>query len=181
MIKILAFGNSLIAGYGLPKRTSFADQLQNRLNTQGIDTWVINAGLSGDTSIGGCYRIDEHLKTSPDLVIVEFGTNDLLLGYDPDEILENLELIIQKCLSKGSEVLLAGIRIPIRLPQDYAERFYAIYPELAHKYQIALYPDFLAGIGSNQEMSLADGLHPNVRGVAFMVDNFLPYLMNIVI
>ncbi len=180
MIKILALGDSLTAGYGLPKDKSFVDQLRKRLKLQGIEASIVNAGISGDTSIGGRYRIDEHLKDDFDLVIVEFGANDALLGYDPDEISKNLEIIIQKCLSKGIQVLLAGIHLPIRLPKDYEDKFYAIYPELSRTYQISLYPDFLAGLGDNPETTLSDRLHPNVKGVARMVDKFVPYLLDII-
>ncbi|SDB60943.1 acyl-CoA thioesterase-1 [Desulfonatronum thiosulfatophilum] len=174
MITILALGDSLTAGYGLLPEDSFASRLERALGDEGRDVAVINGGVSGDTAHDGLYRLDPLLERNPDLVIVEFGANDIYQRLPEDEVMDNLEMIIDKCRAIGAEVLLTGV-LSLRDPdQEYNTRFHDIYQELSRTKQIPLVPDFIPGIPGNPDLTLPDGIHPNVAGVDVIVDNILP-------
>jgi len=171
---ILAFGDSLTAGYNLPPSKSFAAQLEQRLLDQGHRVRVTNAGLSGDTTSGGRARLGWSLQDRPDLVILELGANDGLRGLDPTVMRENLEAMIKECRQAEAGIILAGMRAPVNWGEAYRQEFERVFPELAEKHQLPLYPFFLDGVIGNQAMLLDDGLHPNAEGVRRIVDGILP-------
>ena len=174
---ILAFGDSLTAGYGLPASQSFAAQLEKKLQDSGRSVRVTNAGLSGDTTSGGLARLDWSLQDKPDLVVLELGANDGLRGLDPVRMRANLEAMIERCQKAGSRVILAGMRAPVNWGEAYRKEFDTVFPELARKYGLTLYPFFLQEVISNQDLLLDDGLHPNASGVTRIVDGILPLIL----
>ena len=174
---ILAFGDSLTAGYGLPASQSFATQLEKKLQDSGRSVRVTNAGLSGDTTGGGLARLDWSLQDKPDLVVLELGANDGLRGLDPVRMRANLEAMIERCQKAGSRVILAGMRAPVNWGEAYRTEFDKVFPELARKYGLTLYPFFLQEVISNQSLLLDDGLHPNALGVTRIVDGILPLIL----
>jgi acyl-CoA thioesterase-1 len=176
-LRILAFGDSLMAGYGLPQEDGFVPQLQQALTKMGRDVQVINGGVSGDTTAGGVARLDWMLADKPDVVILELGANDALRGLPPAEARKNLETIILRLKATGARILLAGMLAPRNLGADYAKEFDAIYPELAKAHGLALYPFFLEGVATRPELNQGDGLHPTKEGVAVIVENILPSLV----
>jgi len=178
--KILTFGDSLTAGYGLPKNESFPAMLQAALRARGIAATVIDGGVSGDTTAGGRARLDWSLAANPDFVIVELGANDALRGLDPAATEANLDAILTRLKQRGLPVLLAGMLAPPNLGEDYGKRFNALYPRLADRHKVALYPFFLDGVAMQAALNQGDGLHPNARGVAAIVDRITPYVMRLV-
>jgi len=174
---ILAFGDSLTAGYGLPASQSFAAQLEKKLQDSGRSVRVTNAGLSGDTTSGGLARLEWSLQDKPDLVVLELGANDGLRGLDPVRMRANLEAMIERCQKAGSRVILAGMRAPVNWGETYRKEFDKVFPELARKYGLPLYPFFLQEVISNQGLLLDDGLHPNASGVTRIVDGILPLIL----
>lgn len=175
-VRILAFGDSLTAGYGLPEGDGFVPQLQQALEKMGREVTVINGGLSGDTTAGGLSRLDWMLAEKPDAVILELGANDMLRGLSPDEARANLDATIGRIKASGAKLLLAGMLAPHNLGADYQARFDAIYPDLAKAHGVALYPFFLEGVAARPELNQQDGLHPTKEGVAVIVGNILPYV-----
>ena len=175
-LRILALGSSLTQGYGLPPGTEFPAVLQARLRKAGIDATVINAGVSGDTSAGGLARLDWSLADHPDAAIVELGSNDALRGLPPSETKKNLSAILTKLKAAHIPVLLCGMKAPRNLGPDYARQFDPIYPALAKKYHVLLYPFFLDGVVVNPKLNQADGIHPNPKGVRIIVARMLPYV-----
>ncbi len=173
---ILALGDSLTAGYGLTQQDSFPARLQAALRAAGVDARVVNAGVSGDTSAGALRRVDWLMAQKPDLVIVEFGGNDGLRGLDPAETLRNLEGVIVKVRRHGARVLLAGMLAPPNLGRDYGAAFNAVFPELAKRHKVDFYPFFLDGVAAKPALNLADGIHPNAKGVSVIVERILPYV-----
>jgi acyl-CoA thioesterase I len=173
-ITILAFGDSLTAGFGVQLNESFPAQLQMALQAKGHKVQVINAGVSGDTTAGGLMRLDWSLQPKPDGVILELGANDALRGVDPNVPRTNLDTILATLKSKGVEVLFAGMKAPNNWGPEYVKGFNAIYPELAAKYGVALYPFFLEGVALDQRLVQPDGLHPTPAGVAAIVKRMLP-------
>jgi acyl-CoA thioesterase I len=173
-VRIIAFGDSLTAGYLLPEKASFAAVLEAELRKQGRNATVVNGGVSGDTSTGGLARLDWTLGDGADMAIVELGANDMLRGVDPDVTEKALSGIIEKLQARKVKVLLAGMRASPSLGQTYVARFDAIYPALAKKYDVPLYPFFLDGMVDDPAQKLQDGLHPNVRGVETIVARILP-------
>jgi acyl-CoA thioesterase-1 len=174
---IVALGDSLTAGYGLPQKDAFAARLDAALDAAGIKARVVNAGVSGDTSAGGLARIDWLLAEKPDLVIVELGANDALRGLDPEETRRNLGAIIDRIKQAGARVLLAGMRAPPNMGRDYTAEFDRIFPDLAKQHKVPLYPFFLDGVAADPALNQADGIHPNAKGVAVIVDKILPPLI----
>lgn len=175
---ILAFGDSLTAGYGLPQGDSFPAQLSRALSDAGHPARVINAGVSGDTSAGGASRIDWALAEKPDLVIVELGANDGLRGFEPAQTRKNLDVILEKSLASGAQVLFTGMLAPRNLGKDYAAEFDAVFPDLAEKYPDAIYyPFFLDGVAADPALNQGDGIHPNADGVAVIVDRIMPFVL----
>ncbi len=175
---ILAFGDSLTAGYGLSQADSFPAQLSRALAAAGHPATVINAGVSGDTSAGGANRIDWALADEPDLVILELGANDGLRGFEPSQTRKNLDVILQKSLASGANVLFTGMLAPRNLGTEYGEEFDAVFPDLAEKYPDAVfYPFFLEGVAADPGLNQDDGIHPNADGVAVIVDRILPAVL----
>jgi acyl-CoA thioesterase-1 len=171
---ILDFGDSLTAGYGLPAGQAFPARLQAWLDQQGIATRVVNAGVSGDTTAGGLARLDWALADKPDLVILALGANDALRGIDPSTVRENLDKMIEKIEVSGAKLLLLGMLAPPNWGEDYKHAFDQIFPELARTHHLPLYPFFLEGVAMKPELNQPDGLHPNERGVAVLVDRIAP-------
>jgi len=173
-VKILALGDSLTAGYGLPQGEGFTEQLQQALRDRGHDVFVINGGVSGDTTAGGLARLDWALADAPDMVIVELGANDALRAIDPAASRANLDAILAELQARQIPALLAGMIAPRNLGKDYVAAFDGMYPELAARYQVPLYPFFLEGVAAEPEFNQADGIHPNAEGVAVIVAGILP-------
>ncbi|MBZ9893226.1 arylesterase [Mesorhizobium sp. BR1-1-6] len=172
--KIVGFGDSLMAGFGLGPDEGFTDRLQAALRARGRDVTVANAGVSGDTSSGGLARLDWSVPDGTQLVILELGANDMLRGVSPDITRKNLDTMLAKLKQRKIAVLLAGMRAAPNLGADYQNAFDAIFPELAAKYGVTLYPFFLDGVAGRSALQLEDGLHPNAKGVAQMVERILP-------
>lgn len=173
-IRILTFGDSLTAGYGLREKDSFPAKLQTALRREGFKVDVLNGGVSGDTTTSGRARLEWALIDKPHLVIVELGANDGLRGVDPEVTRANLAAILNTLSTKGISVLLAGMYAPPNLGADYADRFDAIFPQLAQTYSVDLYPFFLEGVATDPNLNLDDGIHPNRAGVSVIVNNILP-------
>ena len=178
-VRILALGDSLTAGYGLTEADSFPSQLQTALNARGYGVAMINGGVSGDTTAGGLARLEWALADKPDLVIVALGANDGLRGIDPETTRANLAAILEQLQQRKLPALLVGMLAPPNLGQGYGDRFNAIYPELAEHYQLSLYPFFLDGVATEPDLNQADGIHPNARGVAVIVERMTPYLIRL--
>ncbi|MCG7629207.1 arylesterase [Epibacterium sp. MM17-32] len=187
-IRLTAFGDSLVQGYGLAQEDGFVPQLEAWLRDQGHAVSVSNAGVSGDTTTGGAARIDWSLADDPDGVIVLLGGNDLLRGLPPQETRANLAQIITASRSAGAEVLLIGMQAPGNYGADYKEDFDRIYPELAAAHDVVLHPSAFAGIMSETdgdpsriaEFLQADGIHPNARGVALNVAALGPKVLDLI-
>lgn len=173
-IRIVAFGDSLTAGYLLPPSAAFPAQLQVALQAKGYKVEVMNAGVSGDTTGGGLERLDWVFEDGADGVILELGANDALRGTEPAVVRENLDKILTVLQSKGSEVLIAGMRAPTNWGADYKANFDKIFPDLAAKHSAALYPYFLEGVSIDPAYIMPDGLHPTAKGVAEIVKRILP-------
>jgi len=173
-LRIVAFGDSLTAGYLLPPAASFPAQLEKALKAKGHNVNVINAGVSGDTTAAGLERFDWAFGEAFDAAIVELGANDALRGLPPAEARRNLDEILTRLAQKGAPVLLAGMAAPRNWGPDYVKEFDAIFPALAQKHDALLYPFFLDGVAMDGSLNLQDGLHPNERGVAQIVTRILP-------
>ena len=173
-IVILAFGDSLTAGYLLPPDKSFPAQLQAALTAKGYKARVINSGVSGDTAADGLARLDWSLGEKADAAIVEFGGNDALRGGEPKALEKSLDRILGAFQAKGIELLLAGMEAPRNWGKDYDDAFRAVYPPLAAKYNAVFYPFFLTGVAANPSLNLADGLHPTPEGAGVIVRNIMP-------
>jgi acyl-CoA thioesterase-1 len=171
---IVGFGDSLMAGFSLGPGQGFTDRLQAALKAKGHDVSVANAGVSGDTSSGGLARLDWSVPDGTRLVILELGANDMLRGVSPDIPEKNLDTMLAKLKARKIPVLLAGMRAAPNLGADYQKTFDAIYPKLAAKYAVPLYPFFLDGVAGHPDLQLEDGLHPNPKGVDVMVERILP-------
>jgi acyl-CoA thioesterase-1 len=171
---VVGFGDSLMAGFGLGPGEGFTDKLQAALRAKGLDVSVANAGVSGDTSSGGLSRLDWSVPDGTKLVILELGANDMLRGVSPSITEKNLDDMLAKLKARNIAVLLAGMRAAPNLGADYQSAFDAIYPKLAGKYDVPLYPFFLDGVAGESGFQLEDGLHPNPKGVDRMVERILP-------
>ena len=177
---ILDFGDSLTAGYGLAPEQAFPAQLEAALRWQGIEVRVVNGGVSGDTTAGGLARLDWALADKPDLVILALGANDALRGIDPATVRGNLDKMIRKIEASGARVLLLGMLAPPNWGADYKSAFDRIFPELAKVHDVPLYSFFLEGVAMKPELNQPDGLHPNERGVAVLVDRLAPVVARLV-
>jgi acyl-CoA thioesterase I len=171
---IVAFGDSLTAGLGLPEKESFPAQLEKALQARGQEVKVVNAGVSGDTVAAGLARFDWAMPGDASAVIIELGANDALQGLDPAATKATLEQIITKMQARGLPILLAGMEAPRNLGKDYVEQFRAIYQDLAKRYDLVFYPFFLDGVVLDDKYMQDDGLHPNAQGVARIVELMLP-------
>jgi acyl-CoA thioesterase-1 len=175
-VKILAFGDSLTAGYGLTEPESLTAQLGEALTKMGRAAVVINGGVSGDTSAGGVSRLDWALADKPQVMILALGGNDMLRALDPVSTKANLEAIIAKAQQAGVEIILAGMLAPPNLGADYKTAFDALYPELAKAHDLLFLPFLLQDVAQDSALNQADGLHPNGKGVAVMVRHLLPLI-----
>ena len=165
---VLAFGDSLTAGFGLDQGLGFAPQLQATLRRHGIAATVVDGGVSGDTSEAGKARLGwtlDGLERKPDLVILELGANDMLRGLDPALTERNLDVMLAELKRRDIPVLFAGMRAAPNLDPAYVARFDAIYPALASRHGVATYPFFLDGVAAEKGMQQADGMHPTFGGV----------------
>ncbi|WP_248306285.1 arylesterase [Devosia oryzisoli] len=178
--RILLYGDSLLAGLGLPADQSFMGQLQAAMNARGVDADLVNASVSGDTTAGGLARLDWTLADRPDAVILGLGANDMLQGRPPAKARANLEAIMARLDELDVPVLLLGMKANRGLGGDYVEQFDAIYPELAQEHGALLYPFFLEGVALNPELNQPDGLHPNADGVAVIVAGLMPAVKELV-
>lgn len=178
--RLLAFGDSLTSGWGLAARDAFPAQLERALHAAGRkNVRVIASGVAGDTSAGGRARLAWSLADRPDAAIVELGANDGLRGIDPTSTYGNLDAILVELKRRGIPVLLAGMYAPPNLGSEYGEAFNAIYPRLAERHGVVLYPFFLEGVAVEPALNQPDGIHPNGDGVAVIVERILPYVMRV--
>lgn len=175
-VRIVGFGDSLMAGYQLAPGESFPEKLETALKARGHDVVIANAGVSGDTSSGGLSRLDWSVPDGTALVILELGANDMLRGIRPDVTEKNLVAMIERLKERGIGVVLAGMMAAPNLGADYAGQFNPLYPRLAETYGLPFYPFFLDGVAAEPGLLLADGMHPNAEGVDRMVERFLPLI-----
>jgi acyl-CoA thioesterase-1 len=174
---VVAFGDSLFAGYGLAQDEGFAPALQRALEAQGLKAQVVNAGVSGETTAGGRERLAftlDGLPRQPDLVIVGLGGNDMLRGLDPAQTRANLDAILTELKARGIATMLTGMLVSPNMGPDYAAAFNPIYPDLAKKFDLPLYPFFLRGVVGRRDLQLPDGIHPNAQGIQSVVQRIAP-------
>jgi acyl-CoA thioesterase I len=179
-VRIIAFGDSLTAGYGLPSNNAFPVRLEAALKARGHNVAVVNAGVSGDTTAGGLSRVDWAIPDDADAVIVELGANDALRGLDPAVARKNLDAIITRIKAKGADVLLTGMRAPRNLGPEYTSAFDRIFPQLAKQHDTLFYPFFLEGVVLDAALNLNDGMHPNAKGIDIIVERILPHVEELV-
>ncbi|HWV43105.1 arylesterase [Pseudorhodoplanes sp.] len=173
-LKIVAFGDSLTAGYGLPAQDAFPAKLQAALKAKGHNVEIENAGVSGDTASGGLSRLDWSIPDGTDAVIVELGANDMLRGVDPQVTRQALDEILARLTARNIAVLFCGMRAAPNMGADFARAFESIFAELAKKYDVIFYPFFLDGVAAQAKLALRDGVHPNAAGVDIIVANIVP-------
>jgi acyl-CoA thioesterase-1 len=179
-VHVLAFGDSLTAGYGLPRDQGFAPQLEDVLRRNGVRAFVTNAGVSGSTAGNGRARIRwtlDGLKTKPDLAILALGANDMLRGISPSQTRADLEAILAEFERRGIPVVMAGMLAAPNLGPRYVAEFNSIFRDLARRHDAPLYPFFLAGVAGNRAMTLPDGVHPNFQGIKRMVSGIAPTVL----
>jgi acyl-CoA thioesterase-1 len=171
---IVALGDSLTSGLGLPESEAFPARLEEALRARGQKVKVVNAGVSGDIAAAGLARLDWSMPEDASAVILEFGANDALQGLDPAATKAALEKIITHIQAKNLPILLAGMEAPRNMGKDYVEAFSAIYPDLAQRYGVLFYPFFLDGVALDEKLTFSDGMHPNAQGVAKIVEGIMP-------
>jgi len=176
--RIAVLGDSLTAGYGVARDDAFPVRLEAALADRGFDCEVLNAGVSGDTSAGGASRIGWVLAEDPTHLIVELGGNDALRGLPVDQLEANLRSVIETAKAEDVPLLLAGMKAPPNMGSDYGDAFEAVYRRLADEYDLAFYPFFLEGAAGHPDLMLDDGIHPNAEGVAVIVENILPVVVD---
>ena len=170
--KIVAFGDSLTAGFGLTERESYPYLLQEKLNADGYNYEVVNAGISGDTSLGGLERIDWVLEQEGvEIIVLELGANDLLRGLPVAKMKANLGQIIRKAKAKNVKVLLCGMLAPPTMGAEYQRAYSNAFPDLATEHRVAYLPFLLENVALKKELNQADGIHPNVEGTRIMMAN----------
>ena len=179
-VVIVAFGDSLVAGYQLAPGDSFPAQLEDSLREEGVNARVINAGVSGDTTADALARLDWALPDDADAVIVELGANDALRGFDLDETRQALDEILAELKERNLPVLLAGMEAPRNYGEDYSQRFRVMFAELAEKHDVLFYPFFLEGVAMNPELNQPDGIHPTAEGVAVIVENIMSNVQQLI-
>lgn len=173
-IVLLAYGDSLTAGYQLRPEQAFPVQLERALKARGHNVRVINGGVSGDTASDGLQRAEWTLAEKADAVILELGANDALRGIDPAETEKALDQLVAMFQSRGMEVLVAGMEAPRNMGQDYAAAFKTVFERLQRKYNTLFYPFFLEGVALRPELNQPDGIHPTAEGVKIIVNSILP-------
>lgn len=176
--KIIFFGDSLTAGYGLTMEDAFPYLIQQKIDSLGLPYEVINAGLSGETTAGGANRIDWILKTNPAIFILELGGNDGLRGLSPVETKKNLEGMIEKVRKRNPDavILLAGMQMFPNMGQDYVAEFKGTFPKVAKEKKVKLIPFLLEGVGGDEALNQADGIHPNVKGHKIVAETVWSYI-----
>ncbi len=179
-LHIVALGDSLTAGLGLPQKDAFVPRLQAALAEKGVSADVTNAGVSGDTAADGLARLDWSVAPDTDAVIVELGANDMLRGIRPETTRAALDAILQRLTARHIAILLCGMRAAPNMGADYARDFERIYPELAAKYGAILYPFFLDGVAADLTLIQPDGMHPNAAGVGVIVERMLPKVLQLI-
>lgn len=173
---IVAFGDSLTAGFGVPAEQTYPARLGERLRREGYDYKVVNAGVSGDTTAGGLRRVDWALRLKPEIVIVELGVNDAFRGQKLSAVRANLEQIVARFQGAGARVLLAGMRLPPNYGTRYADDFHRLFGEVARARNVPYIPFFLEGVGAVTHLNQPDGIHPTADGYAIVVDHLWPFL-----
>ena len=179
-LKIVVFGDSLTAGYGLERSQGFVPQLQVKLLAEGYDVELINAGVSGDTTSGGRSRLDWSVGPEADGVILELGGNDMLRGLPVKSTRENLDAMMTKLTERKLPVLITGMLASPNMGKEYGKEFNAIYPHLAKKYGTLFYPFFLEGVAGDGSLNQPDGMHPTNEGVAIIVENIFPSVKELI-
>jgi acyl-CoA thioesterase-1 len=174
---IVAFGDSLTAGYGVAPEQSYPALLAERLRREGYTYRVVNAGVSGDTTAGGLRRVDWALRLRPEIVILELGVNDALRGQSLASVRANLEQLVARFQAGGARVLVAGMRLPPNYGTRYAEDFHRLFGEVARARNAPYMPFFLDGVGAVPRLNLPDGIHPTAEGYAIVVDRLWPHLL----
>jgi acyl-CoA thioesterase-1 len=180
LVRIVVLGDSLIAGHGLPADATFPAKLEKALKAKGLAVEVVNAGVSGDTASGGLARLDWSVPNGTDAVILELGANDMLRGVDPKITRKALAEIVRRLSERRIAVLIAGMRAAPNLGTDYVRDFEAIYPELAAKHDLLLYPFFLEGVATVSKLNQRDGIHPTAAGIDTIVTRILPKVEELV-
>lgn len=173
-LQIVAFGDSLMAGYQLPAPDAYPAKLEKALKAAGHDVVVMNGAVSGDTTADGLARLDWTIPEGTHAVLLELGANDALRGVDPAETRRNLDAMVVRLKERGIAVMLMGMLAPPNMGDGYAKTFNSIFPELAEKHGVPLYPFFLDGVITESTLKLEDGMHPNAKGVDRMVKKTLP-------
>jgi acyl-CoA thioesterase I len=173
-LKIIAFGDSLTAGYGLPANEAFPAKLQQALAGKGINVDIVNAGVSGDTTSGGLARLDWSVPSDADAVILELGANDAMRGVDPAITRKALDEMLQHLKQRGIPVLLCGMYAPPNMGDEFEQAYRDMYPALAQRYGALLYPFFLDQVAGRAELNQADSIHPTAKGVDRVVEGILP-------
>ncbi|MFG1401348.1 arylesterase [Xanthobacter sediminis] len=173
-VRVVALGDSLTAGYGVGPKEAFPVQLEAALRARGHDVAIENAGVSGETATQGLARLDWSVPQGTDAVIVALGANDMLRGLPPKVTRAALTQIVERLKARGIRVLVAGMRAAPNLGAAYAGQFDPIFPEVAGAQGVLLYPFFLEGVAGDPALNQKDGLHPNPKGVAVMVEGILP-------
>lgn len=179
-VRIVAFGDSLTAGFDLRPSSAFPAQLEKVLKGKGRNVVIENAGVSGDTTAGGLGRLAWSIPDGTDAVILQLGANDALRGIEPSATRNNLDKIITELKSRHIEILFAGMIAPANWGDGYQEKFDAIFPELAKKHEVLLYPFFLEGVVFDRKFSQSDGIHPTDKGIAEIVQRILPSVEQLV-
>ena len=176
-IKIMLYGDSLMAGYGLTQNENLSSVLPSKFNLAESQLQIINASVSGNTSSNGLARLDWSLEDKPNIVILCLGANDMLRGIDPKLTKQNLNQIIEKMIQNGSKVILAGMRSPESMGQNYQQEFDLIYQELAEEHEVIFMPFLLEGVALEKDYLQSDYKHPNALGVNIMASNLYPYIL----
>jgi len=174
---VVAFGDSLYAGYRLAPNEGLAPQLQAALKGDGINARVHNAGVSGDTTAAGKSRLSfvlDNLERKPDLMVLGLGGNDMLRGIKPEETRANMVAMLDELKKRDIPVILTGMLAAPNLGQDYASTFNGLFPQLAKQYNASLYPFFLDGVVTDKALMLSDNIHPNAKGVSRVVEGLSP-------
>jgi acyl-CoA thioesterase-1 len=176
-IKIMLYGDSLMAGYGLPQKDNLASELSREIKSNDSTISFINASISGNTSKNGLSRVDWSLGDNPNIVILCLGANDMLRGLDPSLTKNNLDSIINKFINNNAIIILAGMQSPESMGPKYKKEFDAIYPDLSAQYNLIFMPFLLEGVALEKELLQADFKHPNAKGIRVMADNLNPYIL----
>ena len=176
-IKIMLYGDSLMAGYGLSQKENLTSELTRNFEENNPPAKFINASISGNTSKNGLSRVEWSIGDNPRIVILCLGANDMLRGLDPALTSNNLDLIISKFIKNNSVIVLAGMKSPESMGKKYQLEFDGLYPKLSKKYNLILMPFLLEGVALEKEMLISDYKHPNARGIKVMANNLKPYIL----